>query len=145
MAQRRLVLIQGKNRRLLDDYYGEVALATLPRDRWGALGLTRRQSEGSVWSAPITLPAQGCRLSLNAQGAHGISVEIADERFQLLDGYHGPQSGRVRDADGLDCPVDWPAGDLRPWRAKPSVCTFTWLNRATSSRVCSLLTYRTCV
>jgi hypothetical protein len=76
------------------------------------LGLTPQQSEGSVWSAPITLPAQGCRLTLNAQGAHGISVEIADERFQLLDSYHGQQSGRVRDADGLDCPVEWPAGDL---------------------------------
>ena len=38
------------------NYYGEVALATLPRDRWGALGLYPGAEEGTVWSTPVTLP-----------------------------------------------------------------------------------------
>ena len=41
------------------EYYGEVALATLPRDRWGAVGLIRGVSEGWVWSAPFRLAGGG--------------------------------------------------------------------------------------
>jgi hypothetical protein len=102
----------------IDDYYGEVALATLPRDRWGALGLTPHQTEGSVWTAPITLPDQACQLSLNAQGVHGIALEIADEQFRFIDGFHGAQGGHVQGTDGLDCPIAWPAGDLRALAGK---------------------------
>ena len=38
----------------ITDRYSEIAVATLPRDRWGALGLFPDKSEGSVWSAPGT-------------------------------------------------------------------------------------------
>lgn len=100
-------------------YRGEVAMATLPRDRWGALGLyptQPRQEEpitsGSVWSAPITLPADGCAVFLNADGVSHLSVEISDAKFRLLEDYSGAASGTTTAADGLDCPVTFAAGDL---------------------------------
>ena len=92
------------------DYYAEVGLATLPRDRWGALGLFPDQTEGTVWSAPVTLPKGGCQVSLNADGASDMRVEISDERFSLLSGYSGDASG-VADGSGLGCAVAWPAGN----------------------------------
>ena len=67
------------------DYSGEVALATLPRDRWGALGLFPAAADGSVWTAPLTLP-KDAQIVLNADGTEGIRVEIADERFTLAAG-----------------------------------------------------------
>lgn len=94
------------------EYWGEVALATLPRDRWGALGLYPEESEGSVWSAPIKLPPDGCRVVLNADAADAMRVEIADEQFELLPAYSGENSGTTARREGLDCPVTWPAGDL---------------------------------
>ena len=98
------------------DYYAEVALATLPRDRWGALGLFPGQTEGTVWSAPVTLPQGGCQVSLNADGTKDMRIEISDERFALLPDYSGPQSGAAVTgamADGgLDCGVTWPEGNL---------------------------------
>jgi len=95
------------------DYYAEVALATLPRDRWGALGLFPNATEGSVWSAPVVLPEGGCRLSLNADGAEGMTVEVADASFNLLPEYAGDNSGRVAGAGGgLERTVAWPQGDL---------------------------------
>lgn len=112
-------------------YNGEVALATLPRDRWGAVGLfPSPQSQGAgfrgvprvnngpapeqgfVWSAPIRLPAQGCQVLLNADHAAGMSVEISDERFELLPAYSGANAGRTAVASGLDCGVAWAKADL---------------------------------
>jgi hypothetical protein len=97
----------------VNDYHAEIALATLPRDRWGALGLFPDQVEGSVWSCPVTLPTGSCRVSLNADRACDMCVEIADERFGLLPAYSGAQSGTSTAEGGLlDCPVTWPQGDL---------------------------------
>ena len=112
-------------------YNGEVALATLPRDRWGAVGLfPAPQSQGAgsggtprvnngpvpnrgfVWSAPIRLPANGCRVVLNADQASDMSVEISDDRFELLPAYAGANAGRSAQAGGLDCAVAWSKGDL---------------------------------
>jgi hypothetical protein len=93
------------------EYYAEVALATLPRDRWGALGLVPGAAEGSVWSAPVKVPAGGCRVSLNAEGASGIRVELTDEQFRPLDGFAGAASGTLA-ANGLDAPVVWSRGKL---------------------------------
>ena len=95
-----------------DTSYSEVALATLPRDRWGSLGLFPDQVEGSVWSCPVTLPAGGCQVVLNADRACDMRVEIADERFGFLQAYSGEQSGRATIEGGLDCPVTWPQGEL---------------------------------
>jgi hypothetical protein len=100
-------------------YRGEVAVAILPRDRWGALGLypnSPRSEEviarGSVWSAPVRLPESGCQVVLNADHASHLSVEISDTRFRLLAGYSGAASGRSGEDGGLDCEVAWPEADL---------------------------------
>ena len=92
-----------------EDYYAEIALATLPRDRWGALGLSPDAKEGSVWTAPLTLEQAGGRIALNADGAKGLRVEIADARFNLLPDYSGANAGTVA-ADGLASAVAWPKG-----------------------------------
>jgi hypothetical protein len=94
------------------DYYGEVALASLPRDRWGALGLGPKTSQGFVWSLPITLPNGGCQIFLNADHARQMRVEVSDARFSLLPEYSVDRSGVIGSEGGLDCPVKWPAGDL---------------------------------
>jgi len=93
------------------DYYAEVALATLPRDRWGALGLFPQAADGSVWTVPLTLP-RGAQVSLNADGAGGMRVEVADERFALLPAFSGDRAGRLAAPDGLECRVSWPGPDL---------------------------------
>lgn len=90
------------------DYWGEVGLATIPRDRWGALGLWHDRDAGSVWSAPVTLPEYAA-LKLNAAGLSGLSVEVANERFQLIAG----MAGTLADGgDTFDAPVTWNGGDL---------------------------------
>ncbi len=99
------------NRKSLD-WYGEIGLATLPRDRWGALGLFPDQSEGAVWSATIRLPQNGCRITLNAQGANNMKVEIADERFNLIPAYSGTARGVPETQEGLECPVIWAKASL---------------------------------
>ncbi|MCX5659692.1 MAG: hypothetical protein NTW19_08225 [Planctomycetota bacterium] len=93
----------------LKHYSAEVALATLPRDRWGAIGLMPGQPEGTVWSAPITLPGSGvAALTLNAEGADSMRVEVSDEKFGLLPAFSGSNAGASKAAGGLDCAVAWP-------------------------------------
>ncbi|MBI5801638.1 MAG: hypothetical protein HZA92_13070 [Verrucomicrobia bacterium] len=96
----------------LKHYYAEVALATLPRDRWGALGLHPGANEGTVWTAPMTINKPGCEVTLNADGVQGMSVEIADGSFALLPEYSGANAGIVSAKDGLDCQVKWPKASL---------------------------------
>ena len=94
------------------DYYAEVALATLPRDRWGALGLFPKQSEGWVWSAPLTLPEGGVHIALNADHPELMRVELSDDRFGLLPEYSGQNSGVPQPSDGFESAVAWPTQDL---------------------------------
>lgn len=96
----------------LDKYHAEVGLARLPRDRWGALGLFPDQAEGAVWSAPVILPQGGGKISLNADGARGIRVEVADARFGLLPEFSADNAGRTEADGGLDCAVSWRQGNL---------------------------------
>ena len=95
-------------------YYGEVALATLPRDRWGALGFFPKATEGllmrpleeaSVWSLPVALPKCGWQVFLNAEGTRAMRMEIADEKFNLFPAFSGKNSGTCKDTDGLHCAV----------------------------------------
>ena len=89
-----------------DRYYGEIALATLPRDRWGGLGLFPNRGEGWVWTEPLDLGKDGSSLFINAEGADGMQVEIADEAFRPLPEYSGENAGTPA-SDGLDIPVEW--------------------------------------
>jgi hypothetical protein len=100
------------NSEKLENYYADIGLATLPRDRWGALGLYPRATEGSVWTAPMSLGKAGCKLLLNAEGVRGMRVEIADEKFALLPEYSGDNAGFSRSTDGFDCAVKWPKASL---------------------------------
>ncbi len=100
-------------------YSGEVGLAVLPRDRWGALGLFPQEGphhdyrkQGAVWSALVRLPAAGCQVVLNADHTRRMTVEIADEKFDLLSAYSGAKAGRTPVESGLDCAVAFPEGSL---------------------------------
>ena len=95
-----------------EDHYCETCLATLPRDRWGALRLVPGAEGGTVLSAPVRLPKNGCDMALNADGAEGMRVEVTGERFQPIPGLNGDGSGTVAGAGGLDLPVTWPGNGL---------------------------------
>jgi hypothetical protein len=97
-------------------YRAEVALATLPRDRWGALGLNPGVDTGTLCSAPMTVPAGGCELRLNADGVAGLSVDLLDEKFQPIPGFTG---GAVTGPDGLDCLVSWKGHALAELGGEP--------------------------
>lgn len=90
----------------LEDYSAEVALATLPRDRWGALRLTG--GSGSVWTTTVVLPKNAAKMFVNCEGAKGFEIEVADARFRKLKGF----SGKVEGEQGLDCPVNWQGKSL---------------------------------
>ncbi len=96
-----------------EDHYCEICLATLPRDRWGALGLIPDTTEGTVWSVPVRLPEGGCEVALNADGADGMTVEVGNERFEPISGFCGEDSGTVAEANGFHLPVKWPKGGLK--------------------------------
>jgi hypothetical protein len=101
------------------DYHSEIALATLPRDRWGALGLFPEFDEGSVWTAAVEVPLSGGGgLFLNADGVRGMRVEVADERFELLPRFSGADAGTIAGGDGLSCPVAWPRAGLAELRGR---------------------------
>jgi hypothetical protein len=85
-------------------YRADVALATLPRDRWGALGLNPAVDTGVICSAPITLPDDGGGLRINADGVAGLLVDLLDAQLRPLPGFTG---GVVIGPDGLECPVHW--------------------------------------
>jgi hypothetical protein len=106
-------------------YSGEVGLATLPRDRWGALGLNPGANEGTACTAPI-LFSENAQVILNADGVEAMRVEILDERFTPLPEFSGPRSGTVARAagpGGLRCPVVWPANTLPGKLARLRVTT----------------------
>lgn len=92
--------------------YGEVALATLPRDRWGALGLFPHEPEGWVWSAPLVLPGDGSALSLNADQPDLIRVELCDRHFKPIPEFSGGHAGATVPGQGLESKVRWEAGHL---------------------------------
>jgi hypothetical protein len=101
-------------------YSGEVALATLRRDRWGALGLNPGVDTGTICSAPLSLSGSGGDLTINAEGVAGLSVDVLDEHFKPIPGF---SAGVVSAPDGLNCPVHWggqglPACDGKPFRVQ---------------------------
>ena len=116
-----------------EEYYAEIALTTLPRDRWGSLGLNPEGNkrlgpaeQGWVWSDAVTLPAEGCLVVLNADHARLMRVEVSGADFNLLPRYSGANSGVSKQESGLDCEV-WagPLGSSPSWAGRRSafVCT----------------------
>jgi len=99
-------------------YSGEVALATLPRDRWGALGLNPGATEGTAYSALLELPTGDCDISLNTESARATRIEIVDEHFQPLADFSGANCGTLDTDGGLDCAVQWPQGSVAALRGK---------------------------
>jgi hypothetical protein len=80
---------------------GGIGLATVARDRF--VSLSASFDGGLLVTKPLQL--RGRRLHLNAKADFGqISVEVLDPRGKVL-----VRSKPVR-ADGLDLPVEWPAG-----------------------------------
>ena len=96
-------------------YSAEVALATLPRDRWGALALNPGSNEGTICSAPVTIPGTGSTLTVNADGVAGLAVEVLDEEFHPIPGF---PAGKVTGPDGFDCPINWPGHALSELKGK---------------------------
>jgi hypothetical protein len=99
-------------------YRAEVALATLPRDRWGGLSLTPKAKEGAVGSAAIRLPDAPFEIRLNADGCRQMKVELLDEQFHPIEGFSGGDAGSITADGGLDCPVTWPRGRLDAVRGR---------------------------
>lgn len=91
-----------------EDYSAEVALATMPRDRWGALTLSNGASSGSMWTTPVILPKNPTKMSFNGVRAGGVTIEVADARFGMIHGI----AGKVEGEQGLDCPVNWQGESL---------------------------------
>lgn len=113
----------------MDKYCMEVGLATIPRDRWGALGVYPEHAEGTLWTAPVCL--DDADLTLNATGAQRMRLEIADEQFNLLPGYSGTPVAN----DGLDTAVHWADKSPRALGDRPVRLKVTIENRGDEPRL----------
>ena len=60
-----------------------------------------------------SLPLRPGDVTLNAESASLVTVEIADAQFRLLPDFSGVNAGATAVAGGLDCPVRWPKGALK--------------------------------
>lgn len=90
---------------------GGVGLATLPRDRFGALSVDGDGTAELVTSTVSASKADPRRLWLNVDGLGEESilrVELLDERERPLRGYSGEHAAIVRDG-GFRTPVVWAA------------------------------------
>jgi hypothetical protein len=96
------------------DYTAEVALATIPRDRWGCLRLEPGSPDGLIWSDTIALPHSDWRMTVNGDDLAGVRIELADTEFKPIPEYSGDSAGTFEVPDGLDCPVTWPNGNVAP-------------------------------
>ena len=88
-------------------------MATLPRDRWGGLGLHPSEEIGTVWSTPVAIPEGGCNVVVNADDGEGLQIEVADQRFVLLPEFSHEKGGAVKAGNELTSPVTWNGSDLR--------------------------------
>jgi len=88
-------------------YWGAVALATIPRDRWGGLAISVGKDSGSLWSTAVTLPAGiPTKLGVNGSGLKGFRIEVADEHFRPIAGFADGRAISPTD-DHLESEVRW--------------------------------------
>ena len=120
---------------LLKYYSGEVALATIPRNRWGRLGLNPEKNEGQVTSSIVDLPRTHFAIVLNADGARGMRVELTDEHSQPISLLSGDHAGRVDNDGGLDVLVKWPAGSVASLGGRKSRLQISLKQDQNSSRL----------
>ncbi len=102
---------------VLKYYYAEVALATIPRDRWGGLGLIPDFNEGTIGTGLIEVPPSGFEVVFNADVTRGIRVKLIDERFEPIPEFSGENSGKFENNGGLECRVRW-SGDIKSLAGK---------------------------
>ena len=111
VAFQKLGMSKNDGTNVAKDYWSGIALARLPRDRWGALALSGKEKAGSAWTAGVRL-ADSSVLTINGSGLAGLRVDVADERFQTLPGYgEGRTPGSANDAFGAE--VGWAGRTLR--------------------------------
>ena len=73
----------------------------------------RTAAEGAIGSGVFPMPATGCDILLNADGARGLRVELLDQEFRPLPGFSGADSALVDSDGGLDCLLKWPRDTLQ--------------------------------
>lgn len=108
--------------RNLEHYYGEVALATIPRDRWGAMAVFPNREVGSVFTRELTL-ADPAGVTLNAEDAGAMTVDVVTPTFEPL-----VTGVRVQGGSGLDLPLAWPDGARQRLAGRP-VCVGVRLSK----------------
>ena len=101
---------------------GQVRLATWPRDRIGCVRVVRDSAVRSphLWTCPFRSPDGPVHVLLNVAGLSHLSrvtVEVADERFQPIDGRRADDCLTVE--DGLRSPVKWRSGCTVPASSRP--------------------------
>ena len=84
-------------------YTADVALATLPRDRWGCLSVMPGEKKGTVISC-LTPVSGNESISVNADGLAGIEVSLLDGDFHPIEGYCG---ARPAGTDSLEAAVSF--------------------------------------
>lgn len=89
---------------IAQNYWGEVGLARIPRDRWGALGLSEEHPHGSLWTTPVTL-AETPNLKVNASSLENLRFAVTDDRFNPIPGFQ--QGIASQDGDALSAVVKW--------------------------------------
>jgi len=87
-------------------FSSEVALATLPLDRWGSISLIPGKDRGVVYSCLTELGGNE-RISLNADGLQNMEVCLLDENFRQIPGYCGALNAA---GSSFDAPVVWKNG-----------------------------------
>lgn len=89
-----------------EHYYGEVALASIPRDRWGAVALFPNRETGVVWTQPLQLADVKQPVTVNADGASGLRIAVVSETFEPI-----ADDIAVAGEEGFDLPIELP-GDV---------------------------------
>lgn len=96
-------------------YYSScIALATLPRDRWGSLALNPKAEAGRLCTPEMPL-GEGTSLYVNAEGAENIQVSLLHEDLTPIPGF---EFGVLEGTDPLRLIVVFPGQTSLPDKAR---------------------------